>query len=189
MVRLKMKFKEQKFNSFTSQLDLPFLGSDEELLDEIFKVLIDEFNLKPHSKQKFIDLGSGDGRVVLYVALNYGINSFGIEINKSLVQESKEKIQLLKRNEKVKRKFLRKISFIHGDFYNFDLEKYDFIYLYSLPTMQRFLKHIINSAKEQVIFIAYKYPLNELKDLLKLKKEITIQTDQTDISAYLYARK
>lgn len=189
MVRLKMKFKDQKFNSFTSQLDLPFLGSDEELLDEIFIVMIDEFNLKPHSKQKLIDLGSGDGRVVIYVALNYGIKSFGIEINKSLVQESKEKIHLLKRNEKVKRKVLRKVTFIQGDFYNFDLGKYDFIYLYSLPTMQRFLKHIFKSAKEQAVFIAYKYPLNELKDLLELKKEITIQSDQTDISAYLYTRK
>jgi hypothetical protein len=55
--------------------------------------------------------------------------------------------------------------------------------------MQRFLKHILKSAKEKAVFIAYKYPLDELEDFLEKKKEIEIPSDQTDISAYLYKIK
>ncbi|TXT58732.1 MAG: hypothetical protein BAJALOKI2v1_310020 [Promethearchaeota archaeon] len=184
-----MKDRDKNFDIFTSQLDLPFLGSDEEAFNKIFKVLRDNFTLKPNSQQKFIDLGSGDGRVVIYIALKYGLESFGIEINENLINESKEKVQNLRKNGKLDGKLLDKITFIYGDFYNLDLGEYDFIYLYSLPTMQKFLKHILKSARKDAIFIAYKYPLDVLEGFLEAKKSITVSREEPNIKAYYYKKK
>ena len=103
-----------------------------------------QFGLKKKINKKFIDLGSGDGRVVVFAALNYGIRSFGIEINDNLVQEAIECVKSLKQSKNYKKRFFKKINIRKGDFFDYDISEYDYIYIYSLPTMHRYLKHVFN---------------------------------------------
>ncbi|MEJ2296238.1 MAG: class I SAM-dependent methyltransferase [Candidatus Lokiarchaeota archaeon] len=75
------------YRKFISQLSLPYLGTPPEAIPKIFNTLKEKFNLIPNSSQTLIDLGSGNGRIIIYSAIHYKIKSVGIEIDKSLIDE------------------------------------------------------------------------------------------------------
>ena len=158
-------------DKFLSQLELPFLETNQIYLHKIFETLEQEFGLKRNSQQLFIDLGAGNGQVVIFSALNYGLKSFGIEINITLVEEAKKSIKLLKKLDKNKKNLFRKIQIISGDFYKQNLGQYDFVYIYSLPTMQKYLRHVFQTAKNGAIIISHMYPFRNFTECLKLEYE------------------
>ena len=67
--------------------------------------------------ERFIDLGSGDGRAVIIASLF--TDATGIEFDEDLVELS----------EKTAKKVYTKCKFICGDFLKEDLTKYDFIFI------------------------------------------------------------
>ncbi len=170
-----MDKEEKEYYDISSQSALPFLESNKKVLKEIFKILEKKFHLKAYSDQRLIDLGSGNGAVIIYCSLNYNIKSIGIEINSNLVKETERRIQKLKLQKKSLRKSLEKINLIRGDLFKVSLERFDFIYIFSLPTIQKYLNHVFITAKNNTIFISYKYPLKNfpfLKEVQVLKTKI-----------------
>ena len=176
------------YEKFLSQLELPFLESNQIYLHQIFETLEQEFGLKKNSHQIFVDLGAGNGQVTIFSALNYGLKSFGIEINLTLVEEAKRSIKLLKKLEKNKKKLLRKIKIICGDFYEQNLRNYDFIYIYSLPTMQKYLRHIFQTAKNGATIISHMYPFKDFKECLDLKLKLEHEGKNQDVATYFYKK-
>ena len=174
--------------NFLSQLQLPFLETPMELLEEIFNILQVKFGLTRNSNQKLVDLGAGNGQIVIYSALNYGIKSFGIEINGNLIIEAKEKIKLIKKEKKFKKRLFRKIKLIQGDFFNISLENYNFIYIFSLPTMQKFLDHVFLTAKSGATVISFKYPLRNFEKILKLSYKLEPKDVLQDLNTYYYVK-
>ncbi len=177
-----------EFDSYKlhSQLALPFLETNMVYLGEIFKTLELKFGLKKNSSQRFIDLGSGDGRIVIHVATIYGIRSIGIEINDNFINESKERVNSLKKKNTIKRRQQNKIKFIESDFFKINLKNYDFIYTYSLPSMHKYLNHVFKTAKKRAIVISHKYELNQFDSILKLKYILTHGKEGNKISTYFY---
>lgn len=88
-----------------------FQGADMDVLHELFS----ELSLQKY--KRFIDLGSGDGRVV-YAASNR-LLSVGIEFDKELVDLS---ISLYGRTN-------HPVKFICGDFYEHNISKYDVVFI------------------------------------------------------------
>jgi len=82
-----------------------------EYVYEFFK----KINLKKY--KNFIDLGSGDGKVVLIASLF--TKATGIEFDKELVEKS----------IKIRDKLKLKCNFVQGDFLKHDLTKYDIIFV------------------------------------------------------------
>ncbi|TXT64370.1 MAG: hypothetical protein BAJALOKI3v1_220034 [Promethearchaeota archaeon] len=179
--------KKEDFYSFNSQLSLPFLESDDSVFDRIFLILEERFNLREGSEQRFIDLGAGNGSIVIYCALNYNILSKGIEINPHLIEEAKERIEKLKKQQKYVPERYLKIEMERGDLFEVNLAKYKFIYIFSLPTMQKYLKHVFRTAKTGAIFISYKYPLENF-EYLREAHQIKISKTQNDIHIYFYCK-
>ncbi|MHA2038585.1 MAG: hypothetical protein ACW98X_19295 [Promethearchaeota archaeon] len=173
---------------FYSQLDLPFQETKQLYLEEIFRTLESKFDLRKNSKQVFIDLGSGNGQVIIYCALNYGLKSYGIEINLTLVKEAKNSIKSLYKTKKHRKVVLRKINLIHGNFYQQNLEQYNFIYIYSLPTMQRYLKHIFQTITSGAIIISHMYPFNNFKGCLDLKLKFEHEGENQETTTYFYKK-
>lgn len=171
-----------------SQLELPFLETPPDLLKEIFETLRIKFGLSKNSNQTFIDLGAGDGTVIIYSALNYNIKSFGIEINPVLVKESKRRIKILKKKHNHKKSIIKSIKIELGDFYQKNLKKFDFIYIYPLPTMMKYLKHVFYTTKNEAIIISHKYPLETLNSNLKLDYELIQKKGDKEFSTYFYSR-
>ncbi len=181
------KNKYNSYYSLYSQIDLPYLGTNESFIKDIFETLETKFSLKSDSNQKFIDLGCGDGRVVIYATLHYGIQSTGVEINLNLIEEAKSKLKLLQTNKIYKKRQLKKIKIKFGDLFQLSLNKYDFIYIFSLPTMQKFLKHTFDTVKKDSIIISYKYPLI-FDSFLKLEEKIELKSKNQKISAFFYRK-
>ncbi|MFX1408891.1 MAG: methyltransferase domain-containing protein [Promethearchaeota archaeon] len=171
-----------------SQLDLPFLETSPDLLEGIFQTLRDKFGLIKNSNKKLIDLGAGNGTVIIFSALNYRIDSFGIEINSNLVEETKRRIKMLKVAHNHEKRIVNKIKIELGDFYQMNLKLFDFIYIYSLPTMQKYLKHVFLTAKKGSIIISHNYPLNGLNSYLALEYELKNKEVNKVISTYFYSR-
>lgn len=74
------------------------------------KDLPKEFFRKYVQYKRFLDIGSGDGRTVMWAML-CGADAFGVELNENFIKSSK---------------LSRKI--IHGDFLNIDFSKYDCLF-------------------------------------------------------------
>ncbi|MEJ2251188.1 MAG: class I SAM-dependent methyltransferase [Candidatus Lokiarchaeota archaeon] len=178
-----------KFNKnyiLQSQLDLPFLETNRDHLERIFKVLNKKYGLKKQNNKKLIDLGAGNGRIIIFSALYYQIESVGIEIDMNLVSEGRENIKKLKKQKNIKKNVLKNIRIEHGDIYEQNLKDYDYIYLFSLPTMQKYMNHVFKTAKKGAIIIAYKYPLENFKFLeFKYKLELSIDPK---IFTYFYKK-
>ena len=175
-------------NKFYSQLDLPFQETNVIFLRDIFGTLENIFDLKKKSKQVFIDLGSGNCQVIIYSAINYGIRSVGVEIDPILIDEAKKSIRLLKEDKMTKKKVFHKITLILGDLYAHSLKNYDFIYIYSLPTMQKYLKHVFQTAKDGAIIISHMYRLKGLTRYLEFKLKLEHNKEIQEISTFFYRK-
>ncbi len=183
-----MKKNKRNFDIFHSQLELPFLETDHEFLEEIFQTLESKFGLKKNSNQKFVDLGAGNGNVVIYTALNYSIKSYGFEINQNLINEAEIRIKSLKKEGNYLKSLFKKIFIKYGDLYQHDLKIYDFIYIYSLPTMQRYLKHVFNTAKKNAVIISFKYQLKNFKSILTLQKKLIHNKNKKEVTTFFYRK-
>ena len=160
-----------------SQLTLPYLSTRTEVLEGIFNILETKFGLKKRSNQSFIDLGSGNGKVVIFSGVNYKIKSIGVEINNQLVNEAKLSLKNL--NWMIR----RYIRFKNEDLFSQNLEKHDFIYIYSLPTMHKFLPHLFETLKRGAVIISYKYSLSNMKEIIQSTYETKIKDE--DIFFYV----
>lgn len=78
--------------------------------------------LKPG--MKFLDLGSGDGRIVFFASL-FGTEAVGIEYDPTLYQ-----ISMNAREDLSSIIDVEKTCFIKGDFLQYDFSSYDIFYLY-----------------------------------------------------------
>lgn len=183
-----MKKKQKNFEKLHSQLDLPFLETDNKFIKEIFQTIEFEFGLERNSNQKLVDLGAGNGSIVIYSALNYNIESHGIEIDQNLKNEADNRISVLKKEGYYKKKLFTKIKIKLGDFYLINLKAYDFIYIYALPSMQKFLKHLFNTAKKGAIIISHKHQLGGFNSILKDEYRLAHKNDKLKIYTFFYKK-
>jgi protein-L-isoaspartate O-methyltransferase len=74
-----------------------------------------------------IDLGSGDGRIVIAAAQRFGARGVGIELDAALVQKSRDNARAAKVADKV--------SFVQGDVLAADISKATVVTAYLLPAL------------------------------------------------------
>jgi len=74
-----------------------------------------------------IDLGSGDGRIVIAAAQKFGARGLGIELDEALVKKSREHARLAKVSERV--------SFVQGDVLVADISRASVVTAYLLPAL------------------------------------------------------
>jgi protein-L-isoaspartate O-methyltransferase len=79
-----------------------------------------------------IDLGSGDGRIVIAAAQKYGARALGIELDGKLVEKSRDAARAAQVEGKA--------SFVQGDVLAADLSKATVVTVYLLPDLMRRLQ-------------------------------------------------
>jgi hypothetical protein len=99
-----------------------------------------------------IDLGSGDGRIVLTAAKVFGASGFGVEIKDDLVKKS---------NEAAKNEGLAdRVKFIKQDLFKTDLSQATVITMYLLPDTVNLLKDkFLNELRPGTRIVSHDYPL------------------------------
>jgi hypothetical protein len=104
------------------------------------------------STDYLIDLGSGDGRIVLTAAKVFGAQGFGVEIKDDLVTKS----NLAAKNEGL----ADRVKFIKQDLFKTDLSQATVITMYLLPDTVNLLKDkFLAELKPGTRIVSHDYPL------------------------------
>jgi len=99
-----------------------------------------------------IDLGSGDGRIVLTAAKVFGARGFGVEIKDELVKRANEAA----RNEGL----ADRVKFIKQDLFKTDLSQASVVTMYLLPDTVNLLKDkFLAELKPGTRIVSHDYPL------------------------------
>lgn len=107
---------------------------------------------KPKKGETIIDLGCGDGRVLLAAAKQFGLKGIGYELSpwNNFVSKMKVLVHNLTNEIKIHQK----------NFYFCDISEADIIYLYLLPeTLKSLTKKFILQLKPNARIISYAFPI------------------------------
>lgn len=108
-----------------TQPDTPFASTPHKVVKEMLK-------LADTGKEDVVyDLGSGDGRIVIAAARDFGAKGVGIELDRELFAESI--------NNAEKAGVGKKVRFIQEDFFETDLKETTVVTLYLLPEINDLL--------------------------------------------------
>lgn len=133
-------------------------------LDDVFEFFQ---KVRLEKSKQFMDLGCGDGRVVLVASLF--TKASGIDVDEFLVKKAVE----------IRDKLKLKAEFICDDFFNINLEKYDFIFMFpdnpfSLKFENKFEKELIGSL----------WTYTKIYEPYFLKKQRMIWVNQVPVSEW-----
>ncbi len=104
-------------------------------------------------KDFLIDLGSGDGRIVLTAAKVFGARGFGVEIKENLVKLA---------NEAAKKEGVAdRVKFTKADLFKTDISQATIVTMYLLPDTVNLLKDkLLTELKPGTRIVSHDYPLN-----------------------------
>ena len=116
-------------------------------------VVADMLKLADIGPQDFvIDLGSGDGRIVLTAAKVFGASGFGVEIKDELVKLSNEAAK--------KQGVAERVKFIKQDLFTTDISQATVLTMYLLPNTVNMLKDkLLTELKPGSKVLSHDYPL------------------------------
>jgi hypothetical protein len=99
-----------------------------------------------------VDLGSGDGRIVLTAAKVFGARGFGVEIKEDLVKRANEAAQ--------KEGLAERVKFIKADLFKTDISQATVITMYLLPDTVNLLKDkFLTELRPGTRIVSHDYPL------------------------------
>jgi protein-L-isoaspartate O-methyltransferase len=104
----------------------PFITTPAEVVERMLQVA------QTRADDLVIDLGSGDGRIVIAAAQSFGARGVGIELDAALVEKSREAARAAQVADKV--------SFIQGDVLTAEISRASVITAYLLPDLMRKLQ-------------------------------------------------
>jgi hypothetical protein len=108
---------------------------------------------KVGAKDYIIDLGSGDGRIVITAAKKYGARGFGVDLDEVLLKRA---------NETAKREGVSdRAQFVEENLFETDLSKATVITTYLLPEMNEKLRPKILRLKPGTRVVAHDYHMGE----------------------------
>ena len=104
------------------------------------------------AKDFLIDLGSGDGRIVLTAAKVFGARGFGVEIKDELVKRANEAAH--------KEGLAERVKFIKADLFKTDISQATVITMYLLPDTVNLLKEkFLTELRPGTRIVSHDYPL------------------------------
>ena len=129
-----------------------------------------------------VDLGSGDGRIVLTAAKVFGARGFGVEIKEDLVKRA---------NEAAKAEGLAgRVKFMKADLFKTDISQASVITMYLLPDTVNLLKDkFLSELRPGTRIVSHDYPLTgwlpEKVEQFELEEKVQISGVTTTL-IYLY---
>lgn len=136
-----------------SQLLLPFLPTPKSLIRKVFDEIKNQLDFE--TEPLLYDLGSGDGRVLMIAASEYGYRCKGFEINKQIFMNSRDKIGGLPEHVR------SRIELRRRDFFNLDLNDADVVFIYATARSFRFMKHLLATCRAGTILVLVRFQPDE----------------------------
>jgi len=127
-------------------VELPFLPSPESVIVKALEMA----QLKPG--EKLVDLGCGDGRVLVVAAKRYGAYAVGVELNPVLVRLAARECRFAGVWDSV--------DIVHGDLFGFNISSFDVVYSFPSPSVARKLAFkLIAECREGCRVVVHDHPL------------------------------
>lgn len=134
------------------------------------EIILKEANLK--KGKVFIELGSGDGRVVREAVKKYGVKGLGVDINPLLICWAKF----------LARKLKNRIYFVRKNIFDFDLRKADYLYLFLMPKLiEELTPKMERELKKGAIVISHGFPIKAWS------KKLVKKLDRSPFPTYYYS--
>jgi SAM-dependent methyltransferase len=138
-------FSQERTSDFSDFV--PFVTTPKEVVEAILKLAeISEADL-------LYDLGSGDGRIPIAAAKNFGASAIGIEIDADLVSFAKEKA--------FESGVSAKVSFIQGDLFEVDFSDASILVIYLFPDINLKLRPKILKMKPGTRIVSYRFDMGD----------------------------
>ena len=124
----------------------PSVASPQNVVEEMLKAA----DVKPNDM--VYDLGSGDGRVVITAAKEFGARAVGVEIMHEEAEKSRDKIKEARLDQRVR--------IIEGDMLTVDLSEADVVTLYLLTSSNDLVRpHLEKFLKRGARVVSHDYPV------------------------------
>ena len=154
----------------------PYVPSPQSVVADLLKLA----NVGP--KDYVIDLGSGDGRIVLTAAKVFGASGFGVEIKEDLVTRSNAAARA--------QGLAKRVHFVNADLFQTDISRATVLTMYLLPHTVNILRDkLFRELKPGTRVISHDYPLGEWDHVnmmhMDLEDKIEISGTTTTL-IYLY---
>jgi SAM-dependent methyltransferase len=127
--------------------DTPYVQTPQVVVDKMLEMA------KVTSKDYLIDLGSGDGRLIITAARKYGARGFGVDLNKSLVT--------LSNRNAAKAGVANRAVFYERDLHETDITKADVLTIYLLPEVNLMVRPRILALKPGTRLVSHDYGFGE----------------------------
>lgn len=121
--------------------------------------------------QYFADLGSGRGRLCVFVKKIYRCRVFGIERFKLFVDKS--------------RRLFPSIKFVLGNFLDLDISSMDLIYLYGTMMTEKEILAFTKKVSAHTRVITISYPLNDYDSRFKVLKTVNVKFPWGETKGYI----
>ena len=128
--------------------DTPYVQTPQNVVDRMLEVA------KVSSKDFVIDLGSGDGRMVITAAKRYGARGFGVDLDRRLVTLSNQNAG--------KAGVADKAKFYERDIYQTDLSPASVVTIYLLPEVNLMMRpRLFDMLKPGTRVVSHDYDMGE----------------------------
>ncbi|HEV7801337.1 MAG TPA: class I SAM-dependent methyltransferase [Burkholderiales bacterium] len=128
--------------------DTPYVQTPQNVVDKMLEVA------KVGAKDYVIDLGSGDGRMVITAAQRYGARGFGVDLDKRLVT--------LSNRNAAKGGVADRAAFFERDIYETDLSPASVVTIYLLPEVNLMMRpKLFAMLKPGTRVVAHDYDMGE----------------------------
>lgn len=124
---------------------IPFVPSPLDVVEKMLSLA------DPKPDELLVDLGSGDGRIVVAGAEKYRCKALGVELDERLFRRSMSIIS--------GRMLEDRARIIHGDLYSFDFSDAEVVTLYLLPETLRALKPKLLSLRRGSRIVCHDFPI------------------------------
>jgi len=129
-----------------------------------------------------MDLGSGDGRIVIAAAERFGARGLGIELDGSLVEKSRENAR--------RAKVADRVSFVQGDVLEADLSQATVVTVYLLPGLiNRLQPRFLESLKPGARIVSHAFAMTSWRpdraETVRLSKPHPGQGDESRLYLWI----
>lgn len=130
--------------------DVPYVPTPQNVVDEMLKLA------KVTKNDVVYDLGSGDGRIVITAAKQYGARGVGIDISEDRVNEANANAQEAGVTDRVK--------FFQQDLFETDLKEATVVTLYLLPEVNlRLRPKLLRELKSGTRIVSHSFDMGDWK--------------------------
>ena len=131
------------------ELSVPYVPTPQEVVERMLEIA------KVGPQDYLIDLGSGDGRIVVTAAKKFGTRGFGVDLNPARIKESTENALEAGVSERV--------AFYQRDLFNTELKDATVITMYLLPRVNLELRPKLLELKPGTRLVSHDFSMDDWK--------------------------